>query len=104
MNKYFVFACVCLTVALVQAQEQETTTDKRVERDVGMPDMQQMPGNAGGVMTDMIHTFSEGGLSINEVLKSFCEGNFATAVHRILCNNKRYTYNIMHGSLQRRFM
>ncbi|KAL2725433.1 hypothetical protein V1478_008106 [Vespula squamosa] len=48
MMKYVIVACLCLMLVLGQAKsqdQQETTTDKRVERDV---DMNQMPGQGSG--------------------------------------------------------
>ncbi|KAF7407494.1 hypothetical protein HZH66_002031 [Vespula vulgaris] len=58
MMKYVIVACLCLMLVLGQAKsqdQQETTTDKRVERDV---DKNQMPGQGlpfPGQFPDMIN-------------------------------------------------
>lgn len=46
-------------VALVQSQEQETTTDQRVERDVDMQSMPQMPGFPGEIIPNMVKTYTD---------------------------------------------
>lgn len=68
MMKYFVALCLCLTMGIVLAQDQETTTEKRVARDINVPEVPNFSG-IPDAMSDMANKFADGARNVLNGMK-----------------------------------